>query len=279
MLTALSNTTARYPFERDPSGLIPEADALAYAVELLSGVEHVAECGYAHLDIKPDNLLVTAARGGVVGEIQILLGDFGTVTALSAAMDAAPNGATVPCVVFMLCIVCPIDMYGTRGFALDHCRGEVTSTWLCALLSIQALHPPALSHTQLTRAPEAMGDGCSNYGTDVWAAGCTLAMLISNMHGMLSAELVSRAALVDPFFYCVCRFVLFCCAWSGFTLLFAPPRDQALPATGWSTRRRTMTTWRPNCCLRLSRIVAPAPCFAPFSRLMRAIDRHRATPG
>ena len=85
----------RYPFDRDAGGNIPEADALAYAVELLCAVEHVALCGFAHMDIKPDNLLVAAARGGVAGEVQIVLGDFGTVTPLSLAMEKGLAGAPV----------------------------------------------------------------------------------------------------------------------------------------------------------------------------------------
>ena len=94
-----SSLAGSYPFERDAGGNIPEADALAYAVELLCAVEHVAACGFAHMDIKPDNLLVAAGRGGVEGEIQILLGDFGTVIPLTAAMETAVAGAPVRAVV------------------------------------------------------------------------------------------------------------------------------------------------------------------------------------
>ena len=64
-------------------------------MELLSAVEHMADCGFAHMDIKPANLLVAAARGGLEGEIQILLGDFGTVIPSSAAMETAAAGAPV----------------------------------------------------------------------------------------------------------------------------------------------------------------------------------------
>ena len=85
----------RFPFERDAGGNIPEADALAYAVELLCAVEHVAACGFAHMDIKPDNLLVAVGRGGVEGEIQILLGDFGTVIPQSDDMGKEVAGSWV----------------------------------------------------------------------------------------------------------------------------------------------------------------------------------------
>ena len=92
MLTCLFG---RYPFERDEAGNIPEDEALVYAVELLCGVEHIALCGYAHMDVKPGNLLVTEARGGAEGEIQILLGDFGTVVRRTDHLRANVFGSLV----------------------------------------------------------------------------------------------------------------------------------------------------------------------------------------
>ena len=55
----------------------------------------MAACGFAHMDIKPDNLLVAAGRGGVEGEIQILLGDFGTLIPLTEASETCFNGNMV----------------------------------------------------------------------------------------------------------------------------------------------------------------------------------------
>ena len=85
----------RYPFERDINGNIPESEALVYAVELLSAVEHIASCGFAHMNITPSNMLVTAGRGGVEGEIQILLGGFGTITERSDGLERAVAGSMV----------------------------------------------------------------------------------------------------------------------------------------------------------------------------------------
>ena len=64
-------------------------------MEVLYAVEHVALCGYAHMDLKPPNLLVAAACGGVEGEIQLRLGDFGTVVPLTADLQTAMDGNPV----------------------------------------------------------------------------------------------------------------------------------------------------------------------------------------
>lgn len=67
-------------------------DELANVVrQVASGLSALHRLGYAHLDVKPDNILI--AQGAIDGEICYKLGDFGLATAIPANGNPAPRGS------------------------------------------------------------------------------------------------------------------------------------------------------------------------------------------
>ena len=66
------------------AGPLPEAEALDYAIQLASGLDHAHTRGILHRDIKPENVLVDGA--GVVKLV-----DFGIAKALPMSADASPS--------------------------------------------------------------------------------------------------------------------------------------------------------------------------------------------
>ena len=89
--------------ERISAGALPLPEALAYAVQIATGLAAAHEHGIVHRDLKPENIFVTPA-----GQIKIL--DFGLAKLTHAAAEADTNAAT------QLLMTQPGMILGTVGY-------------------------------------------------------------------------------------------------------------------------------------------------------------------